>query len=135
MNDHVELQRLAHRDALTGLPNRLKLERSVQRALRGNQRGDDRICLLYIDPDEFKQVNNRFTHIASQAARRCAGIHGLSETRCDFRQQQFAYAVPPNLFRLRISFYIRLEFKQPISLAPRSLGWRSCKLLHFLRLN
>lgn len=62
IDDRVELGRLAHHDALTGLANRLELERSVQLASRASKRADDRICLLYIDLDGFKQVNDRYTH-------------------------------------------------------------------------
>ncbi len=62
IEDTVELGRLAHQDALTGLANRLALERTVQSALTNRDRFGQRVCLFYIDLDGFKQVNDRYTH-------------------------------------------------------------------------
>jgi len=57
-----QLARLAFFDLLTGLPNRPafleRLEREVQRAARGGQR----LGLLFLDLDGFKQVNDTMGH-------------------------------------------------------------------------
>jgi diguanylate cyclase len=70
-----ELQRRAHVDALTGLPNRLLFEDRLSHAMaRTNRReGDaavahvDRLAVLFIDIDGFRCVNDSFGHDAGDA--------------------------------------------------------------------
>jgi diguanylate cyclase (GGDEF)-like protein/PAS domain S-box-containing protein len=61
---HIELQRRALHDDLTGLPNRfLFLDRLDQAASR-LQRSDAPMALLYLDLDGFKAVNDTYGHAA-----------------------------------------------------------------------
>ena len=57
-----ELERLATQDALTGLPNRHRLEQELHRAIAHATRSGDGLALLYIDLDGFKAVNDRGGH-------------------------------------------------------------------------
>ena len=58
----VLLQKLAHFDALTGLPNRVLLARRLQEAMvRARQHGT-LLGVAYLDLDGFKPVNDRFGH-------------------------------------------------------------------------
>ena len=63
-----ELERIAVRDALTGLWNRRHLEhllhKEVQRAVRMNSP----LCVALADIDHFKSINDRFGHAAGDAA-------------------------------------------------------------------
>ncbi|MDG5481699.1 putative bifunctional diguanylate cyclase/phosphodiesterase [Mycolicibacterium gadium] len=55
-------RRLAHQlhhDALTGLPNRMLFTERLDEAMR-----DGRFMLIFIDLDDFKEVNDRFGHAA-----------------------------------------------------------------------
>ena len=57
-----EIQRLAFYDALTGLPNRMLLMDRMHQALAAAQRRQQGGALLFIDLDNFKQLNDTLGH-------------------------------------------------------------------------
>lgn len=59
-----ELERLAHHDALTGLPNRLQLLSRLKHALDRSKRQGGLGAVLFIDLDKFKFVNDTMGHKA-----------------------------------------------------------------------
>lgn len=64
----AELDNLARRDALTGLPNRRLFDAELAASADG-------ACVLIIDVDHFKEVNDTYGHAAGDAClRRVAGI-------------------------------------------------------------
>jgi diguanylate cyclase (GGDEF)-like protein/PAS domain S-box-containing protein len=75
-----ELERRAHHDALTGLPNRHLLEQELQQAIADAAQGGEGLALLYIDLDGFKAVNDRGGHEAGDRLLREVAFrlqHGL----------------------------------------------------------
>ena len=54
----------ARHDALTGLINRREFEHRLEKALTGVQAGGDECCILFIDLDRFKPVNDTCGHLA-----------------------------------------------------------------------
>ncbi|MBV8247037.1 MAG: GGDEF domain-containing protein [Comamonas sp.] len=52
----------AHHDGLTGLPNRTLFHYSVAQQLALCQRNNKELCILFIDLDGFKAVNDTFGH-------------------------------------------------------------------------
>ncbi|MER6671897.1 aminotransferase class I/II-fold pyridoxal phosphate-dependent enzyme [Streptomyces sp. NPDC000983] len=57
-----ELTQRAFHDSLTGLPNRTLLLERIERALLRGRRESALTCLLFIDLDDFKQVNDTLGH-------------------------------------------------------------------------
>jgi len=56
------LERGAHFDALTGLPNRVLLADRMQLAMAHALRRNQRLAVAYLDLDGFKEVNDRYGH-------------------------------------------------------------------------
>jgi diguanylate cyclase (GGDEF)-like protein/PAS domain S-box-containing protein len=60
---HVaQLERVAHFDALTGLPNRLLLADRMRQAIAHTHRGDTFLAVCYLDLDGFKPINDQCGH-------------------------------------------------------------------------
>ena len=67
-DDRVELEELASRDALTGLPNRRMLERTLNRQINERREHERLNGLVILDIDHFKEVNDLYGHSAGDAA-------------------------------------------------------------------
>ena len=59
---HAELLRRANYDPLTGLPNRRQLVEHFECAVERSKKTGQRIAVMTIDFDRFKQVNDTFGH-------------------------------------------------------------------------
>src|SRR5690242_10155111 len=89
----TELRRLAYRDYLTGLPNRIAMADRIEAALGRSLREGASTALLFIDLDGFKRVNDTLGHVVGDEllalvatrlqsagdARITAGRHGGDE--------------------------------------------------------
>jgi diguanylate cyclase (GGDEF)-like protein/PAS domain S-box-containing protein len=62
------LERLAHFDSLTGLPNRAMFFDRLNMAIAEAQRYDQQMALLFLDLDYFKAVNDTLGHDAGDMA-------------------------------------------------------------------
>ncbi|HEX4986441.1 MAG TPA: EAL domain-containing protein [Burkholderiales bacterium] len=56
----IEIERLATHDGLTGLPNRVSLQKTLETALADGERGS----VVLLDVDHFKYINDNFGHRA-----------------------------------------------------------------------
>jgi diguanylate cyclase (GGDEF)-like protein/PAS domain S-box-containing protein len=56
------LERLAHHDALTGLPNRTLLADRLEQALARSRRTGSTLAVGYLDLDRFKPINDLYGH-------------------------------------------------------------------------
>lgn len=79
------LRHMAHHDALTGLPNRPLFYDRLDVALRRAHRDRELVALLYLDLDDFKDINDTWGHHAGdlvlvQVARRLLDCVRESDT-------------------------------------------------------
>jgi diguanylate cyclase (GGDEF)-like protein/PAS domain S-box-containing protein len=57
-----QIQRLAHFDLLTGLPNRALFTDRINHAINMAQRGNTQLAVIFLDLDHFKNVNDNLGH-------------------------------------------------------------------------
>jgi diguanylate cyclase (GGDEF)-like protein/PAS domain S-box-containing protein len=89
-----EIERLAFYDALTGLPNRRLLLDRLQRSIAAGQRTKAQGALLFIDLDNFKDLNDTLGHdmgdqLLSQVAARLVGCVRETDTVSRFGGDEF----------------------------------------------
>jgi PAS domain S-box-containing protein len=80
-----QIYRLAHQDTLTGLPNRTMLQDRLQRALASARRRRERVAVMMMDLDRFKNVNDTLGHgvgdeLLKEVAARLASRLRVSDT-------------------------------------------------------
>ncbi len=63
-DNQEELEHLAQHDMLTGLPNRRLFQERLEQALAHARRYGVQVCLLFIDLDAFKTINDAHGHDA-----------------------------------------------------------------------
>jgi len=73
------LSELAHRDSLTGLPNRMAFEDALTTTTHGAQRHGEVFSVLFMDLNGFKQINDTYGHgvgdeLIRATATRLAGV-------------------------------------------------------------
>src|SRR5215207_5212218 len=95
----VEIEALAHRDALTGLPNRRTFDEQMPREMARARRTGSDLCLAILDIDHFKAYNDTHGHLAGdEMLRRCAAawdseLRG-ADTIVRFGGEEFLVVLP-----------------------------------------
>lgn len=120
-----ELEVLAERDTLTGLYNRRKFMQIAEQELVRAARTDSGICLLMVDLDFFKHINDHYGHPAGDAVlQQVAGIllHTVRGTDVVARMggEEFIVLMPNTL---RAGALVAAEkLRQALSERPLDLG-------------
>lgn len=120
----VEMERLAHYDTLTGLPNRRLLHDRIQMAIAQVRRDKTRLGLMLVDLDRFKPVNDELGHAAGdtllkEVAQRMHTCLRESDTLARLGGDEFVVLLP-GLVRdddaLRVGEKIRAALSEPFDL-------------------
>jgi two-component system cell cycle response regulator len=96
---NVELDRVSRTDALTGLHNRRHLEAELERQHGIARRHDDPLCVLLLDIDHFKNVNDTYGHPAGdlvlrEFASRLSGQVRLEDVTGRWGGEEFLVILP-----------------------------------------
>lgn len=80
-----EIFRLAHYDLVTGLPNRILFLDRFSQAIKQAMRHRSELCLMYLDLDRFKEVNDSLGHdvgdiLLKEAGQRLTNIVRSTDT-------------------------------------------------------
>lgn len=93
-DNQLQLERLAHYDPLTQLPNRILLTSRLNHSLEMAKRDNKFIALLMLDLDHFKDINDSYGHLAGdellkQAALRLSKRLRSNDSLCRLGGDEF----------------------------------------------
>ncbi|MDO8178522.1 MAG: GGDEF domain-containing protein [Undibacterium sp.] len=93
------LKHLAQHDSLTGLPNRALFDDRLRQAASQAQRDNTRMALLFVDLDEFKEINDTYGHhigdlLLTAAAERMAACVRHADTVGRLGGDEFVVLLP-----------------------------------------
>ncbi len=123
------LDHVAHHDALTQLPNRTLFRDRLEHALAISLRGETQVGLMFLDLDQFKQVNDSLGHLVGDellqtVAERLTELVRSSDTVARLGGDEFAILVEGINSRDDMSLLankILRTIEKPMTLADREL--------------
>lgn len=128
----TEIERLAHYDALTDLPNRVLMRTTLVDTLANAKRAGGDCALFMLDLDRFKSVNDTLGHpvgdvLLQQVASRLVRIVGSEGRVCRLGGDEFTVIVPvvrerESLARLADTIITRLSYPYTINGSTISIG-------------
>ncbi|HVD85921.1 MAG TPA: diguanylate cyclase [Solirubrobacterales bacterium] len=113
-----EVQDLARRDALTGLPNRRALEELLPREMARARRSRSPLCVAIVDLDHFKTYNDTHGHLAGDTVLRECAIAWDSALRAEdeivrFGGEEFLVLLPDTKLEQSCEVVERLRAATP----------------------
>ena len=121
------LERLSHEDPLTGAYNRRHLEVELARAWAQTERHTATLCVAMIDIDEFKRVNDRYTHaVGDEVLKATVNVVRdelrLEDTICRYGGEEFVVLLP------NVSLGDAVTAIERVRVAMQSFCWESLGL-------
>ncbi|HTI76129.1 MAG TPA: EAL domain-containing protein [Mycobacterium sp.] len=122
-------QRLAHQvhhDSLTELPNRLLFAQRLEHAM-----GDGQFVLIYVDIDDFKEVNDQYGHAAGDELLRAVGERlrrciRITDTLARIGGDEFAILITGDMEQPEVvADRIRLALRDPFAVHGSSVRVRA----------
>lgn len=124
--EQLEVQ--AMHDPLTGLPNRILFNDRLTQAIETARRTMCHVAVMYIDLDDFKQVNDTFGHdqadlLLQQVARRACSSIRSSDTLARLGGDEFAAVLPQaDVAGAQVTAEkLRVELGNPFQIAEHSI--------------
>jgi diguanylate cyclase (GGDEF)-like protein/PAS domain S-box-containing protein len=99
------IEQLAYHDILTELPNRLLFNQQLQKLIEQTQASGKGFCLLFIDLDNFKTINDTLGHsvgdkLLVEVSRRIRQLLGADDMLARMGGDEFAISLPHCMSRL-----------------------------------
>jgi diguanylate cyclase (GGDEF)-like protein len=113
-------QHNASHDELTGLPNRELLTRSLRYALRRGERRGDRVAVLLVELERFKEVNGTLGHrrgdlVLVEAARRLDALARPGDLVGRMAGGEFALVLAPGAEVERMAAEVVAALREPVA--------------------
>ena len=110
-SENESLTHQANHDSLTGLPNRAFFEGRLIRALRCAAKANERVAVLFLDSDRFKDINDNYGHAAGDAVL----VAVATRVRAQLREDDLVARLGGDEFAILLSPLHKVEDAQRIA--------------------
>jgi diguanylate cyclase (GGDEF)-like protein len=128
---YEELQKIVVRDALTNVYNRGFFDEAIEKYVAMSKRSGRWICMMMVDVDFFKRVNDTFGHaegdrVLQMIAGSISASLRVSDYVCRYGGEEFAILLPQTELAQATVLAERIVAELPRALAT---GWRGAETM------